>query len=45
MDQPPQVRYKKIGDALKRSGRKIVLNMCEWGLSKCCSSLCVFVFV
>ena len=35
MDQPPQVRYKKIGDALKSSGRKIVLNMCEWGLSKC----------
>ena len=43
MEQPPQVRYKKIGDALKRSGRKIVLNMCEWGLSKCCSSLRVFV--
>lgn len=33
MDQPPQVRYKKIGDALKQSGRKIVLNMCEWGLN------------
>ena len=33
MDQPPQVRYKKIGDALKKSGRTIVLNMCEWGLN------------
>lgn len=28
------VRYKKMGDALKNSGRDIVFSICEWGVRK-----------
>jgi alpha-galactosidase len=32
--QDARVAYRKIAQALRESGRKIVLSMCEWGQSK-----------
>jgi alpha-galactosidase len=29
--RPPTVRYQAMADALRRSGRPIVLSICEWG--------------
>lgn len=29
-----KVRYKKMADALKKSGREIVFSVCEWGVRK-----------
>ena len=28
----PKLRYKKMADALQKSGRQISLGICEWGI-------------